>query len=73
MHVNNRLLSFGYDKKRKSFFIRTTESEYIKMLKLENPDDNEIIFDLDESFITQLIKYFALTQNKSPIDDETFI
>lgn len=74
MRINNKLLSFGYDKKTKSFFIRTTDSEYLKMLIAEDPMINEIVFELDENFLKQMHKYYGLwVVRGQPLDGEGFI
>ena len=76
MHVNNRLLSFGLDSKTGSFFIRTTDPEYLKILFAEEGQGpvSEIVFDLDENFLKQLIKYYGLCkQGGRSLDGEEFI
>lgn len=73
MRVNNRLLSFGYDKNKKSFQIRTTDPEYLKMLIAEDPMINEIIFELDPTFLKQIVKYYSLWLMKGGEQAEEFI
>ena len=75
MHVNNRLLSFGLDPKTNSFFIRTTDPEYLKILFAEEGQApiNEIVFDLDENFLKQMLKYYYLYKQRGTLDGEEFI
>ena len=60
MIINSRLTSFGYDEKEKTFFIKTTDPNYLKVLLVEDPLPEEIRFDLPLNAVRQMCKYTAL-------------
>jgi hypothetical protein len=60
MIINSRLTSFGYDEKDKTFFLKTTDPNYLKVLLAEDPLPEEIRFELPEAAIRQMCKYFSL-------------
>ena len=66
MLINSRLTSFGYDPTEKNFFLKTTDSNYLKILLAEDPLPEEIRFELPETAIRQMCTYFALwSKNKN--------
>ena len=60
MKITDRLLSFGFDNDTKTFYITTTDTEYIKLLVSEEKDLNTITFELSQDMVSQLCKYYAL-------------
>lgn len=70
MQINNRLISFGYNETKKTFYIKTIDPEYLKILLAENPLPDEIFFELPESSIKQICTFYSLWRenrtNKQP-------
>lgn len=60
MNINSRLVTFGYDAKKKIFFMKTTDPEYLKILLAEEPIPEEILFELPEGTVKQMNVYYNL-------------
>lgn len=60
MKISDRFLSFGIDRDTKTFYITTTDTEYIKLLISEEKELDTITFELSEDMLIQICKYYSL-------------
>ena len=65
MRIDNRFLSFGYDEGRSTFYIKTTDPEYLKIAKTSDDNKNEIIFEFSDNFLKQIFKMYDLYKSKN--------
>lgn len=60
MKITDKLLSFGLDHDTKTFYITTTDKEYLKLLLSEEKELDTITFELSEDMLAQICKYYSL-------------